>query len=434
MTKRRLGASYHKLFISTVISNVGDGMSTIAYPWLASAITRNPILIALVVLVQRLPWLVFTLPAGVITDRVDRKRAMVVADFARFVLTLVVALAVLSKQSGLPSPDDLAGVHGTQTGLYIVLLIATLLLGTGEVLRDNCGQTFMPSIVEVDQLEVANGRMWSAEGIANTFIGPPLGSLLLLAAFALPFFVDAASFFAAAALVASIPGSFRAERPEGHVQAPWRSELAEGFRWLWSNDLLRSMAIILGLMNLASTLSGSVLVLFSQEILKIGPLLFTIMGFGFAIGGAIGSNVAPWLSRRLGSGTCLALTLGSSGAVSLLVGLTSWWPLVGVLFAIGATLGASWNVITVSLRQAIIPPHLLGRVNSVYRFFAWGMMPIGAAIGGVTVTVVSHLVNRRFALRSAFFLDATIYACLFIAGRRRLTTAKLEAARAMVPA
>ena len=434
MTKRRLGASYRKLFISTVISNVGDGMSTIAYPWLASAITRNPILISLVVLVQRLPWLVFTLPAGVITDRVDRKRAMVIADFARFALTLVVALAVLAKQSGLPGPNELAGVHGTQPGLYIVLLCATLLLGTGEVLRDNCGQTFMPSIVDNDQLEVANGRMWSAEGIANTFVGPPLGSLLLLAAFALPFFVDAASFFAAAALVLSIPGSFRAERPEGHVQAPWRSELAEGFRWLWGNELLRSMAIILGLMNMASTLSGSVLVLFSQEILNIGPLVFTIMGFGFAAGGALGANTAPWLAKRIGSGTCLALTLGSSAVVSFVVGLTSVWPLVMVMFAIGATLGASWNVITVSLRQSIIPPHLLGRVNSVYRFFAWGMMPIGAALGGVTVTVVSHLANRRFALRSAFFLDSAIYACLFIAGRRKLTTEKLEAARAMVPA
>ncbi|MGZ4671967.1 MAG: MFS transporter [Ilumatobacteraceae bacterium] len=433
-TKRRLGASYHKLFISTVISNVGDGMSTIAYPWLASAITRNPILISLVVLVQRLPWLVFTLPAGVITDRVDRKRAMVIADFARFGLTLMVAFAVLSKQSGLPGPNELAGVRGTETGLYILLLVATLLLGTGEVLRDNCGQTFMPSIVENDQLEVANGRMWSAEGIANTFVGPPLGSLLLLAAFAAPFFFDAASFFAAAALVASIPGSFRAERPEGHVQAHWRSELAEGFRWLWANDLLRSMAIILGFMNLATTLSGSVLVLFSQEILHIGPLVFTIMGFGFAAGGALGANTAPWLAKRIGSGTCLALTLASSAVMSFVVGLSSLWPVVMVMFAIGATLGASWNVITVSLRQSIIPPHLLGRVNSVYRFFAWGMMPIGAGLGGVTVAVVSHLANRRIALRSAFFLDSAIYACLFIAGRRRLTTAKLEAARAMVPA
>jgi len=256
----------------------------------------------------------------------------------------------------------------------------------------------------------------------------------LLVAFSLPFFVDAASFFAAAALVAAIPGTFRAERPDDHVQAPWRSELAEGFRWLWSNELLRSMAIILGLMNLASALSGSVLVLFAQEILHVGPFAFTIMGFGFAAGGAIGSNLAPWLSKRLGSGTCLAMTLGSSAVVSFVVGLLSWWPLVMVVFGIGATVGATWNVITVSLRQSIIPPHLLGRVNSVYRFFAWGMMPIGAALGGITVEVVSHLANRHLALRSAFFFDAAIYACLFVIGRSKLTTAKLEAARSAVPA
>lgn len=434
MTTNRLGPSYRKLFISTTISNIGDGMSLIAYPWLASAITRNPILIAGVALVQRLPWLVFTLPAGVITDRVDRKKAMVLADFTRFVLTLVVALAVLSRQSKLPGVDELSKVTGTATGLYILLLVATLLLGTAEVLRDNCGQTFMPSIVEVDQLEKANGRMWSAESIANTFVGPPLGSLLLIAAFSLPFFVDAASFFAAAALVAAIPGTFRAERPDDHVQAPWRSELAEGFRWLWANDLLRSMAIILGLMNLASTLSGSVLVLFAQEILDVGPFIFTVMGFGLAVGAAIGGNLAPWMSKRLGSGTCLAMTLGSSAVVSFLVGLSSHWAIVMVLYGIGATLGATWNVITVSLRQSIIPPHLLGRVNSVYRFFAWGMMPIGAALGGITVTVVSHLANRRVALRSAFFLDAAIYASLFVIGRSKLTTAKLEAARTRVPA
>ena len=433
-TKTRLGSSYRKLFISTTISNIGDGMALIAYPWLASALTRNPLLIAGVALVQRLPWLIFTLPAGVITDRVDRKRAMVVADFARFGLTLVVALAVLSRQGTLPGADELSKVTGTSTGLYVLLLVATLLLGTGEVLRDNCGQTFMPSIVEVDQLEKANGRMWSAEGIANTFIGPPLGSLLLIAAFSLPFFVDAASFFAAAALVWSIPGSFRAERPDDHVERPWKVELVEGFRWLWSNELLRSMAIILGLMNLASALSGSVLVIFAQEILDIGPFVFTIMGFGFAAGGAIGANLAPWLSKRLGSGTCLAAVLATSAAGSFVVGLSSWWPLVMVVFGFVATVGATWNVITVSLRQSIIPPHLLGRVNSVYRFFAWGMMPIGAAIGGVTVTIVSHLANRRIALRSAFFVDSAIYLCLFIIGRSKLTTAKLEAARAAVPA
>ena len=102
MSKERLGPSYQKLFISTTVSNIGDGMSLIAYPWLASALTRNPLLISGVALVQRLPWMIFTLPAGVITDRVDRKKAMVAADFARFCLTLIVAFAVLAKQSSLP--------------------------------------------------------------------------------------------------------------------------------------------------------------------------------------------------------------------------------------------------------------------------------------------------------------------------------------------
>ena len=433
-TSRPLGASYRKLIISTTVSNIGDGMSLIAYPWLASALTRNPLLIAAVAVMQRLPWLVFTLPAGVITDRVDRKKAMVAADFVRFVLTLIVALAVLGRQSSLPGIDELKNVQGTSIGLYIVLLISTLLLGTAEVLRDNCGQTFMPSIVEVDQLERANGRMLSAEQIANTFIGPPLGSLLLIAAFSLPFFVDSASFFAAAVLVWSIPGTFHAERPDDHVQAPWKSELAEGFRWLWSNHLLRSMAIILGFMNLASALSGAVLVLFAQEVLDIGPLVFTIMGFGFAIGAAIGGTLAPWLSKRFGSGTCLAMTLGVNAAMSFMVATASWWPIVMIAWTLGSTLGATWNVITVSLRQSVIPPHLLGRVNSVYRFFGWGMIPIGAFLGGATVTIVSHFADRSTALRAAFLLDGAIYLCLFVVGRNKLTTAKLEAARTPVAA
>jgi MFS family permease len=140
------------------------------------------------------------------------------------------------------------------------------------------------------------------------------------------------------------------------------------------------------------------------------------------------------MSRRFGSGTCLAVTLGSSATTSILVGLSSWWPVVMILWAIAATLGATWNVITVSLRQSIIPSHLLGRVNSVYRFFAWGMMPLGALIGGATVAVISHFADRTIALRAAFLLDGAIYLCLFIVGRSKLTTAKLEAARAAVPA
>ena len=174
---------------------------------MATAVTRNPILIALVAVVQRLPWLVFTLPAGVITDRHDRRTLMVWSNTARTVLTLAVAFAVLSQQGCSRTRrrvrrDDR---HHDEHVLYLVIILATLLMGIAEVLYDNSAQTFMPSIVHTDQLEKANGRMWSTEMVANTFVGPPLGALLIAVSFSLPFFVDAATFAVSAALIALIP-------------------------------------------------------------------------------------------------------------------------------------------------------------------------------------------------------------------------------------
>jgi MFS family permease len=428
----RLGASYYKLFTGTVVSNMGDGMATIAYPWLATAVTRDPILVALVAVAQRLPWLLFTLPAGVITDRVDRRRAMLTMDVLRGVLTLVVAFAVLRAQASLPGPDELDEVTGTRWGLFLVVLTATLLLGMAEVLRDNANQTIMPNIVRSDQLEKANGRVWSIEGVMNLFVGPPLGSLLLLVAFSLPFFVDAGTFFLAAAMVFLIPGSFRAEREETAPKLTFRQEMGEGVRWLMAHPLLRPMAIILGLMNGASMIWTATIVLYAQEVLGVGPLLFTVMFFGMAVGGFVGGNVASWVSHRLGSGTCLGLTLLGSAVVFAVVGFVSWWPVVLVVMGVTALLGMLWNVITVSLRQTIIPPRLLGRVNSVYRFFAWGMMPVGAAVGGLLVWFLEPQVGREWALRSTWFASAVVYFGLYIFGRAKLTTDKIEAARAAV--
>lgn len=429
----RLGRSYSKVFTASVMSNLGDGIGLVAYPWLASAVTRNPLLIALVAVANRLPWLVFTLPAGVITDRVDRRRAIVTMDLLRGSLTLLVALAVLSKQGSLPGPDEVDSVIGTQWLVYGVIVAATLLLGMAEVLRDNSAQTILPAIVAPEGLEKANGRMWSAEGVANTFVGPPLGSLLLATMFALPFFVDAATFFVSAALVALVPGTFCATRPEGHVQANWKVELKEGVRWLWGHDLLRPMAIILGLMNAASLVSMATFVLYAQEVLDVGPLLFTVIGMGGAVGGIVGGTLASRLSRKYGSGTCLAMTLGGCAVIAFVIGTAAWWPVVFVMFTLVSLLGILWNVITVSLRQTIIPPHLLGRVNSVYRFFAWGMMPVGAAIGGVVVLVVDAFASRDIALRATWIVNGLIHVGLFAFGRPKLTTAKIEAARAAGP-
>jgi hypothetical protein len=136
------------------------------------------------------------------------------------------------------------------------------------------------------------------------------------------------------------------------------------------------------------------------------------------------------MSRTFGSGTCLALTLASAAVMQTTVGFLSSWLAVTVVVMIGTLLGSSWNVITVSLRQTIIPPHLLGRVNSVYRFFAWGMMPIGAAVGGALVVLVDRIADRQTALRSVWWADGLVHVGLFLAGLRLLTTDRLGAARA----
>ena len=159
----RLGKNYWRLWTASVISNLGDGISTIAYPWLASAITRNPMHIAGVAIVTRLPWLLFSLPAGVITDRVDRRKLAAWMDVGRFAFTLGVALVVLAAQPDLASPEDvaagLANVPANAGALLAIIYVAAL-LGSAEVLRDNSAQTLLPSIVDKENLELANGRMW----------------------------------------------------------------------------------------------------------------------------------------------------------------------------------------------------------------------------------------------------------------------------------
>ena len=427
-----LGGNYFKLFGASTISNLGDGIGTIAYPWLASAVTRDPILIAMVFVVQRLPWLLFSLPAGVITDRVNRRWLMVVANTARTVLTLAVAFVVLGRQNSLPSPDELDAIVGlpTDMALYLVVLLATLLLGIGEVLYDNAAQTFMPAIVHAEQLEKANGRLWGAELVANTFAGPPLGALLIAAAFALPFFVDAATFAVSAALVALIPVTKRAGASEPTERKPWRDELMEGFRWLWGHELLRPMAIILGMLNALGMMTAAALVLFAQEVLHTTATEFALMGTGAALGGVVGSWTASGVSKRIGSGPSLWLTLVGGGVTTFAIGLVSNWVLVWLFFGIFMAVATLWNVITVSLRQTIIPDHLLGRVNSVYRFFAWGMMPIGTALGGVIVWFTDLFGSRELALRMPWFVAGALHFVLFAFAAPKLTTAKIEAARA----
>jgi MFS family permease len=412
---------------------LGDGIVAIAYPWLASAVTRSPLLIALSAVVSRLPWLVFTLHAGVITDRFNRKRIIVAMDTLRGLLTIAIGIFVYLERESLPSLNELTSLTNLETNytLYSVILITAFLFGLAEVLRDNCAQTLMPAVVEDKDLEKANGRMWSAESLTNSFIGPPLGSFIIAIAIFLPFFVDAVTFFLAAALIAGMKPTVKSFEPEvksGPIN--FRAEIKEGFSWLWSHTLLRPMAIILGLLNGIASLSTAVYILFAQEVLNTTVFIFAVLGTAAAVGGILGGLLGPKISEKIGSGRSLAIALFVMPLGALLIGFASQWYVVWALVFFQTFAGVLWNIVTVSLRQSLIPTNLLGRVNSVYRFFAWGTIPIGTLLGGGVVFALEGLIGREMAFRSVYFIGAALGFILFVYAIRVLTTEAIDKARA----
>ncbi|NDE84089.1 MAG: MFS transporter, partial [Actinobacteria bacterium] len=317
----------------------------------------------------------------------------------------------------------------TNYPLYFALLAISLLFGFTEVLRDNAGQTFLPSIVRKEQLESANGKLWSAEYVMNSFVGPPFASFLLGVAIFLPFFIHSSTFFIAAALVGLISRIVQAEVSESQSPINFRSEIKEGVEWLWRHDLLRPMAIILGSMNLVGALTAATFILFAQEILKTSVFEFAVLGTAGAIGGTLGGVLGPRISKRLGSGRSLWLTLVAIPTTGLVIGLSSNWVVAWAMILCATIFAVLWNVITVSLRQSIIPAALLGRVNSVYRFFAWGSMPIGTLIGGAIVSFTENFASRELALRMPYFVSLILGLIIFLFAVPLLTTEKIEKAR-----
>ena len=441
----RLGPNYWRLWVSSAISNLGDGIGVIAYAWLASTLTRDPLLIAGVAVASRLPWLLFTLPAGVITDRADRRRLVVAMDVLRAAITLLVAVAVFFGGSDLPDPEALAAgeadapTNGT-IGL-VLLYVATLLLGSAEVVRDNSAQTLMPSLVRTDQLERANGRLWAVEMMTNSFIGPPLAGFIIATSLSAPFFIDATTFALAAALVATLSGSFApaasetadtgsTTRQADAAPRSMRSEVAVGLRWLWNHELIRNLAITLGVINGLTAMYSAALVLLAQEVLELDATGFGILTTSGALGGLAGSLAGSRVSARLGAGRALLSTIVVFGVTALAVAVVPTFVVIFAATAISWFFGMVWNIITVSLRQTLIPDELLGRVNSVYRMLGWGAMPIGTLLGGLIITLAELGVSRESALLAPYVAAGFVSAVCWLWARPRLNTAMVKRARA----
>ncbi len=427
----KFGRNYWKLWSASVVSNLGDGVATVAYPWLASLITRDGFKLGLVVLAGRLPWLIFSLPAGVITDRVDRRRIMVAMDLARAVVTAGVVALVLANVDGLNAVATSQTPLPNENFLLAAAVFATFLFGMAEVLRDNAGQTLMPSLVDQSVLEKANGRMWAAEMIMNQFAGPPFGGVLLGLGLVIPFYLHTGSFVVSALLLSLIVGNFNARAAstgEGQAPTTFWADLKEGFKWLWSHPVLRPLALALGTLNATATMATTTYVLYAQEVLGLEAAGFGLLLTAGAVGGVIGSLAASRITARLSKGTALFASMTIFGLTTIVIGLSSSAVVVWIMGLVSTLFVLVWNVITVSLRQRVIPDRLLGRVNSVYRFFGWGMMSIGALLGGAIVSLSDPGLGREWSLRLPFLVAGAIQLLMLTYALPRFNSQKIAEA------
>jgi MFS family permease len=399
----KLPMAYWRLWTASTISNLGDGVFMVALPLMAARLTHDALSISLVGAFAGLPWLVLSLPIGAIIDRSDRRRLLIRADTVRAILVGVAALVIAA---------DAARIW--------MLWFLALGLGVAEVFFDNASQAILPAIVAPEMLEKANGRRYSAEITANAFVGTPVGSLLFAVVLWLPFAFDSVSFLLAVLLVLTLRGSFRPPVRHG-APTSLSGDVRVGIRWLWSNPMLRGLAVALGLSNFGFQMSQAVFVLFAKERLHITDrefgFLLAVIGLGSIAGGLLGERIVARLGRLpalYGSVTVWAVALVAFG----LYPVTWFVTVMSTILSLAVTV---WNVVTVSLRQQIVPDELFGRVNSVYRWFGWGTIPLGAAAGG--------LVADRLGLRAPYFVGAAVVALALVVVVRTVTAGSLAEAR-----
>jgi MFS family permease len=402
--RTRLGPDFAKLWTANAVSNLGDGVTLVAGPLLAASLTRSPLLVAALTFAQRLPWLLFSLLSGALVDRLDRRRVMMTADLFRAAVIGLLGVAVLLDAASIP-----------------LLCAALFLLGTAETLFDTAAISILPAMVPRESLTSANGRLLGAQIVTNDLAAPPLGGLLFATAAAVPFLLNAGSFMAAAILMAALPGRFRVERPLGAERASLPADIAEGVRWLAGHQLLRLLGLAICVMNVTLFAATSIMVLYAQERLGLGPVGYGVLLACLAVGGIAASLVASRVIGWLGPATTMRIGLLIEASTHLVLALTASALVAGTVLALFGFHAIIWSVVSVSLRQELIPGRLLGRVNSVYAVFSYGGSSLGALLGG--------LVAGRFGLTAPFWCGFVVVAVLAVAAWPILSSGRVRAAR-----
>ncbi|MEO6570352.1 MAG: MFS transporter, partial [Ilumatobacteraceae bacterium] len=254
---RRLGRDFRWLLPSSWVGDLGDGIVLAAGPLLVASQTRDPLLIAAATVLQRLPWMLFGLYAGVLADRLDRRALVVWVDVARAVVLGVLAATIATGR----------------LSVWIVL-VSMFVLGTAETFVDTTTSTLLPMVVDASDLGVANARLMVGRITINRLAGPPLGALLFAAGMTVPFVAQAVLVALGAVLISRI-GASRPIRPTEVVSV--RTDVIEGLRWVWAHPPIRTLTITILSFNITFGAAWSILVLYALERLGLSDLGFGLL-------------------------------------------------------------------------------------------------------------------------------------------------------------
>ena len=391
-----LGAPFANLFVANLLSSLGDGIARVAVPLLAVQLTDDPLLISAISALALLPWLFFAIPAGILIDRIDRRRALALAQAVR--TTLGIGLVVLVATGNL-----------TIWWLYVVIFV----YGAFETVYDGAIRAVVPSVVERRDLHRANSRIEAGEIVTQNFVAAPVTSWLFALAAVIPLGLNVAAFAIAGGLALALPrvaaGAHRTA-PSTEPTVPFRRQFADGYRFIIGNPMLRKLWLLSSFTGIWHSAMLATWVLFVLQRLGVPEEWYGAFLVSGAVGGLLATAVVSPLKRILGAGRAMAAGAIASSVVFLVAGLAPVTWVAVLAFALGSAGVTIWNILMMSLRQAVIPSRLLGRVHGTWRTVLWGTMPLGSLIGGLlarvdlstplvvggVITTVSYLVYYRF--------------------------------------
>jgi predicted MFS family arabinose efflux permease len=382
----RLGTAFRWLLASSWSTNLGDGVAMAAGPLLVASLTPDPLLVALAAGLRWAPPLLFGLWAGVLSDRLDRRRIIVVADSSRVVV--LVAMVTLM-------------VTGTMT--VGAALLGLGLIATAEVFADNTSQTLLPMLVGRDDLALANARLQTGFLTLNQLAGPPIGATLFAAGRAWPFATQAVLVAAGVLLVlrVGVPPHPRAAGRAASV----RHEVAEGFRWVLGHAAVRTLALTILVFNVTFGAAWSVLVLYADQRLGLGAVGFGLLTTASAIGGIGGTAAYGWITRRVSLGDIMRIGLVIETLTHLALAATrsAWFAIV--VFVVFGAHAFVWGTTSTTVRQRAVPAELQGRVGGVYVLAVYGGLVVGSGVGGLLAARYGVTAPFWFAFAgSALFL------------------------------